>query len=134
MKKWQVAQYLFIALICGYATQAFAHHGTSVNYDMQTVVTIKGTVTRFVWRNPHSALILDVTTESGEVISHAVELPSPASMAQRGPVWNRRLFKPGDVIEIKVHPSRTGAAVSKSAACDLGGCDPLINGEPLRNE
>lgn len=108
---------------------ASAHHGTSVNYDSEATTTIKGTVTQFVWRNPHSALILEVTTDTGEVITHAIELPSPASMAQSDRGWNRRTFKTGDVVEIVVHPSRTGAPVSQVASCDLGGCNPIINGK-----
>jgi Family of unknown function (DUF6152) len=132
MRTRKLALCLVACLAGGFTTAALAHHGTGVNYMDDEVVVLKGTVTRLVWRNPHSALILDVTTESGEVVSHAVELGSPAAMVQsRG--WSRQTFKPGDVVEIKVHPSRTGAPVSLNASCADGGCDVVINGELLKN-
>jgi len=126
----KIAVYFLSTLLASFASPALAHHGTSVNYDDSRVETLKGTVTRFVWRNPHSALLVDVMTESGEVIQHAVELPSPASM-NRSRGWDRRTFKAGDVIEMKINPSRTGAPVSNVAGCDQGGCEVIINGELL---
>ncbi len=39
---------------------ATAHHGTAINYDWDTTVQLTGTVTEFIWRNPHAALFLDV--------------------------------------------------------------------------
>lgn len=131
MKSWKAALHLFAILFLGSTTHSFAHHGTSVNYEMSEIVALEGTVTRFVWRNPHSALLLNVTTHSGETASHAIELPSPASMSQTHG-WTRHTFKPGDVVVIKVHPSKTGAAVWKSVSCERGGCDPVINGAPVK--
>ena len=33
--------------------RAFAHHGAPALYDVAHPITIKGTVTEFVWMNPH---------------------------------------------------------------------------------
>ncbi|PYS19572.1 MAG: hypothetical protein DMG11_31525, partial [Acidobacteria bacterium] len=46
---------------------AFAHHGNSA-YDEQARVTIKGTVTEFVWTNPHSQIYLDVKDKNGKIV------------------------------------------------------------------
>jgi len=96
-----VALFMLAVVFGGLTTQASAHHGTAVNYDRNKIITITGTVSRFVWRNPHSALILDVNTESGKVISHAIELPSPVGLVELYG-WNRRTLKPGDVVKVNV--------------------------------
>ena len=50
----------------------FAHHGYA-SYDTDRKVTLKGTVTRWIWSNPHCLLQLDVTDESGHV-AHCAHL------------------------------------------------------------
>lgn len=114
------------ALSLPLAFPAQAHHGTAVSYDQDSWYTVKGTVTEFRWRNPHSALFLDVTTESGEVVNYAIELASPVLMS-RSSGWTRETFKPGDEVEFRVHPSRTGAPVGEC----LFNCQVSVNGKPL---
>jgi Family of unknown function (DUF6152) len=120
------------ALLAGAARPAAAHHGTSVNYDFSKTVTIVGTVTEFRWRNPHSALFVDVTDDSGNVTSYAIELPSPTLMSRGELGWTRHTFSPGDHVEFDVHPSRTGAAVAVGGCTD--GCRVLVNGAPPKKE
>jgi len=42
-----------------------AHHSWPVN--MSQLVTVKGTVTEFVWENPHPMITLEVQTGDGKV-------------------------------------------------------------------
>lgn len=120
------------ALAAGAAATALAHHGTSVNYDFSKTITIEGTVTEFRWRNPHSALFLDVKDESGKVTNYAIELPSPTLLSRGELGWTRHTFKPGDHVVFKVHPSRTGAPVAVGGC--TSGCEVLINGKPPKKE
>jgi hypothetical protein len=108
------------------ATPLSAHHGTAVSYDQNSWVTVKGTVTEFRWRNPHSALFLDITSDAGEKVNYAIELPSPVLMS-RSNGWTRATFKVGDTVEFRVHPSRTGASVGEC----LFDCLVHVNGELL---
>ena len=103
---------------------ATAHHGTAVSYDQDRWITVTGTVTEFRWRNPHSALFLDIVDETGNTVNYAIELPSPVLMS-RTIGWNRATFRPGDTVEFRVHPSRTGAPVGEC----LFDCEVLVNGE-----
>jgi len=114
------------ALFALMSSAAFAHHGTAVSYDQDNWYTVKGTVTEFRWRNPHSALFLDTTDENGNAINYTIELPSPLLMS-RSIGWNRASFKPGDQVEFRVHPSITGAPVGEC----LSNCLVLVNGEQL---
>ncbi len=101
---------------------AGAHHGTAASYDQETWVTVQGVVTEFFWRNPHSALFLNVTAEDGTVSEYGVELASPTLLVRQG--YNRNLFKPGDDVVIRVHPSKVGTPIGEC----LFNCEILVNG------
>ena len=104
------------------------HHGTAASYDQGTWIYVEGVVAEFYWRNPHSALFLDVTDEAGNVSEYAIELASPTLLVGQG--YNRNLFKPGDQVVIRVHPSKVDAPVGEC----LFSCEMLVNGvEPERD-
>jgi hypothetical protein len=87
----------------------FAHHGTSISYDMTKTVTLKGIVTEFVWKNPHSYILFDVKDEKGNVLKWAAEGSSPGNWSRIG--WTKTTLKPGDPITITVNPSKAGTNV-----------------------
>lgn len=128
IRKLSPGMFLSGVLAAGVVAPVFAHHGTSVSYNFDETLTIVGTVTEFRWRNPHSALFLAVTDESGKVTSYAIELPSPTLMSRGELGWTRHTFNPGDHVEFEVHPSWSGAPVAVGGCTD--GCEVLINGKP----
>jgi hypothetical protein len=91
------------------ATPILAHHGTNISYDHAKPATLQGTVTEFVWRNPHCQLYFDVKDASGKITGWAGELNSPSVLGREG--WTKRQFKAGDKITITVFPSKAGAFV-----------------------
>ena len=121
--KASVVSVLVLALAAG-AVSVSAHHSWPVSYGK--LVTVKGTVTEFRWRNPHSALFLDTVSEDGKHVTYAIELASPILM-MRTLGWTRDTFKPGDEVEFRVHPSRTGAPVGEC----IGDCIVYVNGVRL---
>jgi hypothetical protein len=82
-----------------------AHHGTTA-YDNSKTLKLKGTVTRFVWVNPHASLEWDAKTESGGVEHWAVELTSPGMLTRSG--WHHDSVKVGDEVTVYIHPSKNG--------------------------
>ena len=100
-----------------------AHHGTAASYDQDTWITVEGTVTEFLWRNPHSSLYLEWTDDEGNTMEYAIELASPGLMVRQG--YTRELFSAGDQVSIPVHPSRADAPVGEC----LFTCDYIVNGE-----
>jgi len=59
--------------------RAFAHHSFATHYYLDQLMEITGTVTEVSLRNPHSFLMVDVTTTQGaverwEVEAHAIPL------------------------------------------------------------
>lgn len=88
------------------AGAAAAHHGSSAAYDLEAPVRLTGTVTGFVWANPHTRVFVDVAGQSN-VVNWGIELrPAPAGLTRMG--WTRHMFQPGDMITITVSPSRFG--------------------------
>jgi hypothetical protein len=104
---------------------AFAHHGTGISYIQDQTIQIKGKVTEFSWKNPHSALFIDVTEGPFQGKNYAVELNSPGVMIRQG--WTKKQFQPGDEVVINVHPSRTGAAVGECLSCTV-----IVNGKETK--
>jgi hypothetical protein len=64
MKRTVVMLVAGFALLVG-GRQVFAHHSFSAEYDSAQKVEIQGVVTQFVWRNPHSFMMIDVTDKDG---------------------------------------------------------------------
>ena len=87
------------------AGAAFAHHGTAISYDGDKVLTLTGTVTKFVWANPHGQLFWEAT-EGGKTVTWGGELHSIGLMTRAG--WSRTFIKAGDVVAVTGHPSRVG--------------------------
>jgi hypothetical protein len=111
MKTKALLLILPLALIV-FAVSSFAHHGTGASYDNTKPRELKGTVTEFVWSNPHAQLYFNVKDEKGNVVEWAAELNSPGVLRAQG--WTKNMFKPGDEIVITVHPSKAGTAVGNT--------------------
>ena len=86
-----------------------AHHSTA-GYDSRTEVTLRGTVTEFVWRNPHVVVFWDVKDANGKVANWNGQMNSPTSMIQVG--MNKNSMKRGDDIVVIGNPSKTGAPLA----------------------
>ena len=89
----------------------FAHHGNT-DYDTSKAVVLKGaTVTKFVWGNPHTFLMVDVKDDKGNLVHWAGEAGSPSSLGLIG--WTKDSVQPGDVITVYIYQSKTGRPVGR---------------------
>ena len=96
---------LFVLLVI--ATPVFAHHGRGATYDMKKRVTLKGTVSRVDWRNPHVVIFMDVKDETGKVVTWGFENAGVSQLAQEG--YNRNTLKIGQEITAVVNPAANGS-------------------------
>ena len=100
----------FLTLIVGLVmvgVPLFAHHGTGVAYETEKTVTLKGTVTEWIWANPHCGILFDVTDDKGQVVHWGAELGNPHQLSLSG--FSKDVLKPGDKITITGTPARSGA-------------------------
>jgi Family of unknown function (DUF6152) len=84
-----------IVVLLALAVPALAHHAWH-GYDMSNTTTVKGTVTKFDWGNPHVWIYLDVMDDKGDTQKWGAGGPSPSRMAGTG--WDKDTLKPGDQI------------------------------------
>ena len=83
-----------------------AHHGTAA-YDLGKSMVLKGTVTSFLWENPHVELDWDVKDDNGNSQHWTVELTSPGMLTRSG--WHHDSVKPGDQVTVYLHPAKNGS-------------------------
>ena len=84
---------------------AFAHHSDS-GMDVNTVMTIEGTINEFSWRNPHIYFTVAGQDESGEPVEWTVQMAGIRSIARMG--WSADILQPGDRVAIGLHPAADG--------------------------
>jgi hypothetical protein len=96
----------------------FAHHGNS-SFDTDKKVTMKATVTEWVWANPHCWLKFEATDEKGNVVHWVAETSNPSDMTNLG--WSKQIFKPGDHVTVTLQPVKNGAPIGRVLQVDLPG-------------
>ena len=95
----------FLALLLGpLGAPASAHHSRAAYADDE--ITLEGTVTGYIWRNPHVQIQFDVRSANGEVEHWSGELSAVTSMIAAG--LARDTFQPGDTIRVEAQPARSG--------------------------
>jgi len=53
------------------AIPLLAHHSATAEFDSSKTFTVKGTLTKLEWFNPHVYIYADVTDENGKVIPYS---------------------------------------------------------------
>jgi len=93
------------------AIPLLAHHSATAEFDSSKTFTVKGTLTKLEWFNPHVYIYADVTDENGKVIPYSFETGPPGNLRRAGVV--KTMFNVGDVLTID-------AAVAKDGSKHLG--------------
>jgi len=78
------ATYLFFIASLTMVTAASAHHAFSLEFDADQPITLRGTISRVEWINPHAWIHVDVVDENGEVATWRIEAGSPNTLVRRG--------------------------------------------------
>jgi hypothetical protein len=83
-----------------------AHHGNA-EYDEKRPLTVKGTVTEFLWASPHSKVFIDTKEADGSLVHWSIETLSPGKLARAG--WTKDAVKPGDQVTVTFSPAKNGS-------------------------
>ena len=90
----------FLVAVVGlivFSGPAFAHHSLA-NYDRENPITLTGTVTEFLLKNPHSQIVFEVKEADGTVVKWTAGSSSPMRQFRMG--WKTTTLKPGDQITV----------------------------------
>jgi hypothetical protein len=85
-----------VAMLAGRPVSA--HHSFAAEFDANKPVTLKGTVTKLEWANPHIWVYLDVKDDQGSVQAWQCEGGPPNTLTRNG--WSQNSLKYGDQITI----------------------------------
>ena len=93
-----------------------AHHAFAAEFDANKQVTLRGTLTKMEWINPHSWIHIDVKDSAGKVANWAIECGAPNTLIRRG--LNKTSIPAGTDIVASVFPADEFAAVQKGNVND----------------
>jgi hypothetical protein len=99
-----------------FSFSAIAHHSHG-NYQMTEYTLLEGTVTEFIYMNPHSWVYISVEGDDGESTIWALESGSVNALERAGVAPDA--IAPGDKISVRCHQLKDGAS-----GCLLGFLTP----------
>ena len=108
--------------LCALGLPAAAHHSAAL-FDLTKEHTLRGIVTEFSWKNPHS--YLTIRTEGPGSVEQLIEVGPPATLRPLG--LTQEAIRVGDLVSVRVHPAKRGAiALGRELTKANGSVWPLL--------
>lgn len=98
------AAFAVLSVVLGAGVPLSAHHSFAAHYDMQTPLTVQGTLVEVRLSNPHSWFFVDVKDADGKVTRWAFEAGTPSGMIRNG--YKASELPPGTGVTITGFPGR----------------------------
>jgi hypothetical protein len=99
-----------VVVLLAASTSVFAHHGNAGYVSKE--VTVKGTVTQWLWTNPHTFLKFDAKDDKGNVVHWIGEWNAPSTLVNFG--FTAKTFKPGQEVTVTLSGmSKDGSPVGR---------------------
>jgi hypothetical protein len=86
---------------------ALAHHSITSVFDTSKSFTVKATITKLEWVNPHVYFYADVKEDDGTVAPYSFEAGPPGGLRRSGVL--RTMFSVGDVVTIDAFAPKDGS-------------------------
>ena len=130
MKRKAISWLALSVCILSAAVPVLAHHGAAA-FDSNKNLTLKGTVTQWLWSNPHCLLRFDVKGDNGQVVHWIGETQNPVTMVDGG--WASTSFKPGDEVTVVLNPVKNGQTLGRIITVQLPDGKVLNASAGIRN-
>ena len=105
---------------------ASAHHSIAAGFDMQTDISITGTITTMEFINPHARLFLEVEDENGQTETWTVWFTSGNNLMRRG--WRPTDLPVGETVTVTGFPARDGSPQTYGGETTLSDGRTLFGG------
>ena len=89
------------------AIPLLAHHSVTAEFDSSKSFTVKATITKIEWVNPHIYMYADVKDDNGTVTPYSFEGGPPGNLRRAGVL--KTMFNVGDVVEIEAYIAKDGS-------------------------
>ena len=96
---------VFLAVLA--VAPASAHHAFAAEFDAKNPVSLRGTVTKMEWINPHAWIHIDVKKPDGTVDEWMIEAGSPNTLLRRG--LTKDSLKVGTEVLVEGYRSKDGS-------------------------
>ena len=103
-----------------------AHHSFAAQYDRNKPITLKGTVTKLEWANPHIYFYIDVKTDDGKMEHWAVEGGAPNSLYRAG--WRKDSLQVGHVVTVDGWLAKDGSKLANMRTVVLADGRQVLGG------
>jgi len=119
---WRI---LVVAVSLIGVSEVLSAHHAGANYDREHLITLSGTVTGFVFANPHTQILFDVEDAQGNIVKWIGVGDPPGRLYKVG--WTKNTIKVGDKITVTGGPRIDGS----SKELDMRNDQLIVNGKKL---
>lgn len=121
-----VAIFFAGVLLGSAASVVHAHHSFAAEYDRTKPITLKGTVTKVEWQNPHIYFYLDVKDAQGTVENWAIEGGAPNTLYRAG--WRKDSVQAGNEVTVEGWLAKSGAKLANMQSVVLADGRRVLGG------
>ena len=125
----RVSVLLSLVLVTLFGIRVEAHHSFGAEYDGDKPITLKGTVTKIDWANPHCHFYMNVTDATGKVTNWKFEGYPPNVLARTGFKKDETL-KIGDSVSVYAWLARDGTPLAHAREVTLASGQKRFFGPP----
>jgi hypothetical protein len=125
MKRTLVGSATAVVLALSGASLA-AHHSFTAEFDQNKTITLRGTLTKVEFTNPHGWLYLNVKDADGKIQNWAIETGTPMQLIRQG--GDRKTLAVGTEIVVDGWLARDGSRTVNGRAIKFGDGREILAG------